>query len=123
MENAVQILLIALLMAILDAPWLLLNRKWVNDFVEDIQGGRQLQIRGWAGIPVYLALAYLVTQAPNAPRAFLLGLSTYAVYDFTNLFVFDKYPLTFAIGDTLWGGVLLGVTWWMANYLGIMKIA
>ena len=123
MENALQIVFIAILMAALDAPWLLLNRKWVNDFVEDIQGGREMQIRGWAGIPVYLALSYLVTQAANAPRAFFLGLSTYAVYDFTNLFVFDKYPLQFAIADSIWGGLLIAVTWWVANYLGIMKIS
>ena len=115
MNSALQILIIGIGMAILDAPWLILQGKWVWDFVEDIQGGRVPQTRVWAGVPVYLALAYLVTQAPNAPRAFLLGLCTYAVYDFTCLFIFDKYPLGFAIADSLWGGTLMAVVWWIAN--------
>jgi uncharacterized membrane protein len=123
MNPAVQILGIAVLMAILDAPWLLMNNRWVKDFVEEIQGNRAPQFRMWAGVPVYLALAYMVTQAPNAPRAFLLGLSTYAVYDFTNVFVFDKYPLTFAVADSLWGGALMAVTWWVANRIGLLRIA
>lgn len=123
MINAVQVLSIAGLMAVLDAPWLFLQRNTVSDFVEEIQGGRAMQTRLWAGVPVYLALGYLATQAPSAPRAFLLGMSTYAVYDFTNLFVFDKYPLSFAIADTLWGGFLMAVTWWLANRMGILKIS
>ena len=122
MNPAVQIFGIAALMAALDAPWLLLNNRWVMDFSEEIQGGRKPQFRMWAAIPVYVALAYLVTQAPNAPRAFLMGAATYAVYDFTNLLVFDKYPLGFAVLDSLWGGTLMALTWWVANRLGLMKL-
>jgi uncharacterized membrane protein len=33
----------------------------------------------------------------------------YAVYDFTTLSIFDKYPLSVAIQDTLWGGVLFAL--------------
>ena len=122
MINAVQIGSIAILMAVLDAPWLFLQRNTVKDFVEEIQGGRSMQTRMWAAIPVYLALGYLTTQAPSAPRAFLLGMCTYAVYDFTNLLAFDKYPLSFAVADTLWGGFLMAVTWWLANRFGLLKI-
>ena len=122
MNPALQILSIAVLMAVLDAPWLLLQKSWVLDFTEDIQGGRKPQMRLWAAVPVYLALAYCVTQAPNAPRAFLFGMTTYAVYDFTNLLVFDKYPLGFALADTLWGGLLMALTWWISNQVGLLRI-
>ena len=54
-----------------------------------------MQLRPWAGIPVYLALGYLVTQAKSAPRAFLLGLCTYAVYDFTQPSMLDKIDLAY----------------------------
>jgi uncharacterized membrane protein len=114
MNDFVTIVVLALMMLVLDAPWLYLNSGWVQTFVSDIQGGRSMQLRPWAGIPVYLALGYLVTQAKSAPRAFLLGLCTYAVYDFTQLFVFDKYPFEFAIADTLWGGTLMAITWSLA---------
>lgn len=122
MINAVAIISIAVLMAVLDLPWLLIQGPWVREFVEEIQGGRAMQTRLWAGIPVYLALAYLVTQVQSAPRAFLTGAATYAVYDFTQVFVLDRYPVSFAVADTLWGGVLMSVTWWVANYLGLLKI-
>ena len=92
MNEYLTIVVLALMMLVLDAPWLYLQSGWVQDFINDIQGGRSMQVRLWAGIPVYIALGYLVTQAKSAPRAFLLGLCTYAVYDFTQLFTLDKYP-------------------------------
>jgi uncharacterized membrane protein len=33
------------------------------------------------------------------------------VYEFTNLAIFDKYPLSFVIQDTLWGGVLFSLAY------------
>jgi uncharacterized membrane protein len=35
-----------------------------------------------------------------------MGLSTYAVYDFTSYALLKNYDLRFAIADTLWGGIL-----------------
>ena len=65
---------------------------------------------------VYVALAYLITLPgiDSAPKAAALGAATYAVYDFTQLVTFDKYPLWFAMADSLWGGVLMAVVWWIA---------
>lgn len=107
-------------MVLLDAPWLYLQSAWVQDFISEIQGGRSMNLRLWAGIPVYLALGYLVTQQTSAPRAFLAGLCTYAVYDFTQLFTLDRYPLTFAILDSLWGGFLMALTWWISYKAGLV---
>jgi uncharacterized membrane protein len=64
---------------------------------------------------VYIALAYLIYQVKTIQEAALLGAATYAVYDFTQLFTFDKYPFEFAIADTLWGGTLMAVTWSIAT--------
>ena len=120
MNEYLTIVVLALMMLVLDAPWLYLQSGWVQDFINDIQGGRSMQVRLWAGIPVYVALGYLVTQAKSAPRAFLLGLCTYAVYDFTQLFTLDKYPFEFAIADTLWGGTLMAITWSLATRLELL---
>jgi uncharacterized membrane protein len=68
-----------------------------------------MNVRLWGAVPVYLALAYLVTQATSAPRAFLLGMCTYAVYDFTNYSTLTNYDPRFAIADSLWGGVLFSL--------------
>ena len=61
----------------------------------------------WEGAPpVYLALAFLVLQAQSTAQAFFIGLCTYAVYDFTNYTTLKNYDLSFAVADSVWGGVL-----------------
>jgi uncharacterized membrane protein len=120
MNEYVKILVIAVGLVVLDAPWLWINSKRVADFVSDIQGGRSLNPRLWAGIPVYLALGYMVTQQTSAPRAFLVGLCTYAVYDFTQVVALDRYPIEFAFADTLWGGLLMALAWWIAHRVGLV---
>jgi uncharacterized membrane protein len=114
MHEALKILCLSGLLVLVDLPWLYIQGPVVQDIIENIQGGRSMNPRLWAGVPVYLALAYLLTQITSAPRAFLAGMATYAVYDFTQLVTFDKYPLWFAMADSLWGGVLMAVVWWIA---------
>ena len=118
MNIVAKILVIAIGMFLLDLPWLYIQGAWVLDFVRDIQAGRSMNIRPWAGIPVYLALGYLVTQQISAPRAFLAGLCVYAVYDFTVLAVFKDYPYYLAGLDTLWGGTLFSAIYYLRQRLG-----
>ena len=120
MNDLVKVVILGFGIAILDLPWLLFQGTRVQDIIREIQGNRSMNPRLWAGIPVYLALGYLLTQATSAPRAFLLGLCTYAVYDFTQLVTFDFYPLDFAIADTLWGGFLMAFSWWIAQRVGLL---
>ena len=120
MNEFMKILIIAVGIALLDAPWLFIQGSRVQEFVREIQSGRSMDVRLWAGIPVYLALAYMLTQQPSAPRAFLAGVCIYAVYDWTQVFAFDRYPLDFAIMDTLWGGLLTAFSWWLANRMGLL---
>ena len=72
--------------------------------------GSEISLRYIPALVVYLALAYLVTKTESPEEAFKVGVATYAVYDFTNLALFKHYTLSFAIMDTLWGGILLGLT-------------
>ncbi len=120
MNEIVKILILALGLLVLDLPWLTFQNSRVQEFITEIQGGRSMNPRLWAGVPVYLALGYLLTQQVSAPRAFLAGACVYAVYDFTQLVTFDKYPLDFAIMDTLWGGLLMAISWWGAHHLGLV---
>jgi uncharacterized membrane protein len=119
MNELVKILLLAVLLLILDLPWLIIQGPWVQDIILNIQANRSMSPRLWGGIPVYLALGYLVTQVHSAPRAFLAGVCTYAVYDFTQIVTFDKYPVAFAVADSLWGGVLMALTWWIGSKVGL----
>lgn len=103
-----KILLAAVILLVLDIPWLLLQGSTFSKTVSDIQGS-PLRVRWWAAIPVYLALGYLLLQQKSAAAAAASGACVYAVYDFTTLAMFDKYPLYVAVLDTLWGGVLFGL--------------
>lgn len=40
----------------------------------------------------------------------VLGILTYGLYNYTNLALFDKYNSVLAVVDTLWGGVIFGLT-------------
>jgi len=119
MNDLQKVLGLALLSLVLDLPWLYIQGPVVQDIIRDIQVDRSMNVRLWGAVPVYLALGYLVSQIHSAPRAFLAGMCTYAVYDFTQIVTFDKYPLWFALADSLWGGLLVSLVWWVGLQLGL----
>jgi uncharacterized membrane protein len=88
--------------------------------VKKIQGGAPMTLR-WEGAPiVYIALAYLLLQTHSNMQAFLVGLSTYAVYDFTNYATLTNYELKFAIADSIWGGILFSLVRQVAIRLNLL---
>lgn len=53
------------------------------------------------------SIHYFIIKGNRSPfSAFILGIIIYGVFDFTNLAIFDDYPLGLAIHDTIWGGTL-----------------
>ena len=98
-------ILIAFITLLVDLTWLALGSTYSSNMIKKIQGS-PIRIRYVPSLIVYLAISYLVTLPKNAKDAFLLGLATYAVYDFTNYAILENYSLTFALMDSLWGGVL-----------------
>ncbi len=100
--------LLALVIFLVDIPWLWSVSGWSGQMIRDIQGSA-LQMKVWPAAVVYLALAYLATIPRSLLEAFLMGSSIYAVYDFTNLATLKNYQLPFAIADSLWGGVLFTI--------------
>ena len=100
--NYKNLFIAVLVLAFVDTPWLAFNSYVLKD--PFYHGGGQLRL--WAALVVYLALAYLLLQSKSAKEAFWTGVTVYAVYDFTLLAVFSKFSLTTALADTLWGGIL-----------------
>ena len=111
----VQMLIAFVLLPVLDAPWLWFQSTNAREMFAAIQCGRTGDMRLWAAAVVYVALAYLLTQQTSMLGAALSGSAVYAVYDFTNLALLQRYTLSFAIQDTLWGGVLFGIAWWLLD--------
>ena len=103
-------LLIILLFVAVDSIWLIGGSSLSSRMVQDIQGS-PITIRFLPAVVVYVALAYLVSIPKTSKEAFLLGLSTYAIYDFTNYAILKNYSLQFALMDTLWGGILMTIVW------------
>jgi len=112
--DTIKAFLIALfLIPLLDAPWLWLQLEPSRAMLRTIQGGADVKMRYWPAILVYVALAFLLLQQTSVVGAALHGSAVYAVYDFTNLLTFKDYQLSFAIKDTLWGGVLFGTAYYI----------
>jgi len=115
MPSVVNYVLTVLLLVAVDLPWLLLGSKTSKAMILSIQGS-ELKMRWLPGLLVYVALAYLIYLPTSSLDAFLLGLCTYAVYDFTNLATLNNYSLQFAIMDSLWGGTLFLIVYNILKY-------
>ena len=120
MDALRQLIPLAALFFIIDIPWLLTIGDWAQSMVKTIQGGLPMRFRWEAAPPVYLALAYLLTRARSTLEAFTIGLSTYAVYDFTNYATLAKYELPFAVADSLWGGALFVIVRELGLRIGLL---
>lgn len=109
MNRSLQIFGTAVLLLILvDLPWLFFISETAQKLILRIQGS-ELNLRYAPALVVYLALAYLVTKTETPMEAFKVGVAVYAVYDFTNLAMFKNYTLSFAIMDSIWGGILMAI--------------
>ena len=117
--NILNYILVALLFVSVDSIWLFLGSGLSQSMISAIQGA-PLTLRYLPAVVVYIALAYLVTIPKNNTEAFLLGLSTYAIYDFTNYSTLNKYSLKFALMDSTWGGILMTVVWNAAGYFNLL---
>jgi uncharacterized membrane protein len=112
--TALSMLVAAVLILLLDIPWLYINQSWAGTMIRSIQGS-PMKIRYVPALITYVLLAYLLHIPRTVGEAFLLGVATYGVYDATNYATLTKYSPTFAVADTLWGGVLLSAAWWIRN--------
>ena len=109
-------LLSILLFVVTDMIWLVTAGKYALTMHEKIQGVPVVFRYGAAAI-VYVALAYLLSYAKTALNAFYIGLSAYAVYDFTNYALLKDYDIRFALADTIWGGILFSAVFMEKVYL------
>jgi uncharacterized membrane protein len=119
-ELLINLIPLALLFIVCDLPWLYASSSTVQPMIKKIQGGMPIEMRWGAAVPVYFALAYLVQVPKSTAEAGLVGLSTYAVYDFTNLSTLKDYKLDFAVADSLWGGILFMIVRELGIRLGLL---
>jgi len=115
------ILLSTIIIPLLDAPYLYLNKDLYLAATKAISGGRGFTKRYYSAILVYIALAIgiAVLAVPNIRTSSwntlvldslkwggVLGFAAYATFDFTAHFMFDNWTIQIAVMDTIWGTIL-----------------
>ena len=99
-----------------------MSRKFKN-IVFTIQN-EELQFKMYSAIICYIIMIigfiyFIILQNRTFVDAFLLGLVIYGVYETTTLTIFNKWNWKIAIVDTVWGGLLFGVTSLIISLVGI----
>jgi uncharacterized membrane protein len=90
-----------------DMKLFLVNQTFLNNTIRAVQG-KSVRVRYAGALLCYVALTYLLYThlSLDYPKTFLLGSSVYAVYEGTNYAIFQNWPASMVLIDTLWGGVL-----------------
>jgi uncharacterized membrane protein len=108
----------ALILLILDGGYLYVFSKLFNTTILDIQH-TPFNVPQYKYISVFICYLLIITalnffilqDSDKTPfDAFLLGIFIYGIYETTNYSIFTKWPLSLAIIDTLWGGILFALT-------------
>jgi len=115
-------ILVLLILLVLDGAYLYSTRRFSAEMIRRMQGGEKTPMRILGIVVTYACIAALVYWFILRPKrsvveAFLLGLCVYGVYDGTNYAIFKHYPLSFAVMDTVWGGILFALTTYLARKL------
>jgi uncharacterized membrane protein len=120
-HHVYNLLIIAFIMAFVDIFYLSSMASFFNRLLINIQG-TPIKLDMFATIIVYICLVFqlyyfvLKNEAQYKTKqgiildAFLIGLTTYGVYEYTNKAIFKKWTYEATIYDTIWGGVLFGLT-------------
>ena len=109
----------ALTMLILDTIYLSSFSNQYNSMIKTIQKS-PLKMKPHYALVVYVLLIIgwklLIDNKKNSVRnSVILGLVIYGVFDFTNLAIFDNYSLKLGLIDMLWGGILFGISAYVAT--------
>lgn len=121
--NYKKIILSIFLITILDFIFLTIMSRKFKNIVFTIQN-EELQFKMYSAIICYIIMIigfnyFIILQNRTFVDAFLLGLVIYGVYETTTLTIFNKWDWKIAIVDTVWGGLLFGVTSLIISLVGI----
>ena len=119
------IVLSIIIMLCLDGIYLTSFSKYFNKQVNEVQGS-DISFRWIPTIICYIALVFglnyfiLSTDMSRNKKiinAILLGLVIYSVYETTTYAILKNWKLSSVVIDTLWGGILFGLTTFITTML------
>ena len=107
-------LISAIVLIILDSTYIHLMTGYFKKQVKDVQGSPlELNFVGAALCYVFIIFGlnyFIIKNRKSVKDAFLLGILIYAVFELTNLALFKNWHILSVLIDTLWGGILFGLT-------------
>lgn len=110
---------ILLILLVLDAFYLGIHSTYLKQTMEHVQKS-PFQMRYAPTLLVYVYLAAVVMgllqYKVSIRDSFLLGLCIYGIYEGTNYATLERWPLYLFVVDTIWGGILISLTTYIARY-------
>lgn len=105
---------ISIIILLLDFCYINLTYTNFNKMIIDIQES-PIKINIYSAIVCYLFIIFMlyyfiIKENKSVLDAFILGCCTYGIYEFTNMSLFNKWNINIALLDTVWGGLLYGLT-------------
>ena len=115
--NIKQIIISGVIMLLLDFVYLSTFSKFFSNIVYNIQNSK-LKFKILGAVLCYIFLIFglnyfIIDQKKPLLDAFLLGIVIYGVYETTSYALLDNWPLSAVVLDTVWGGVLFTLTYFL----------
>lgn len=116
-----KLLLTAIILVVVDMGFLYLIGPYFGKMVKSIQRS-DMVLNNYAAFVTYVILVlqiyyFIISENASYIDAFLLGSSTYAIFDFTNLSIFKNYNLSIGLMDSIWGGILYFLVTFIFRYV------
>ena len=106
---------------ILDYLFLSSIQSYFKSMIQKIQGS-PMKLNMFATAIVYFIIIFKIyyfifLQNASLLYAFLLGSTTYGIFEFTNMAVLKDWSYKLVIIDTLWGGILYFLTTYIVRHI------
>ena len=116
-----KLLITAIVFVIIDSIYVNLIKNYFSNQIISVQGS-PIKLNIPATILCYIFLIvginyFIIKPNRSIQDAFLLGIVIYGVFETTNMALFAKWSWLTVIIDTLWGGILFGLTTYIIKFL------
>jgi uncharacterized membrane protein len=119
MNLLIQTIIFGIVMTLIDVPWIsfVMSKLYKNVF--------PIKLNYIGAIIAYLCMIitypFIISKFDTLKEklevALVIGLITFGTYGFTLAAIYDKYPLTTALAETLWGMVLFTLTTFITDFI------
>jgi uncharacterized membrane protein len=130
--DILKLLVCIILLILVDIPYLYINLDLYKKKILEISGKGYPKNRYYSALIVYIAIALGIivfvlpkidttktTEIRLRDSLFyggLFGVVSYAIFDFTNHFIFEKWDIYVSLMDSIWGGLLCFIVSFIMSY-------